>query len=173
MVTSLLLQGCNIRNKQPEPLPPRIEKDSIVSNKTITITERDTVLVSVSDSLYYDAYIECLGNKPVLRDPTQKKTDGVKSEVILKDGKLTVLVNTEAQKLFMKWKEKYTEENKERIKTVQVSYPVEIKVPVEVPIKLSFFQKLYLWLGKITFLALIGFILYKIPWRSLLKLLGL
>ncbi|AZA90918.1 hypothetical protein EG343_09865 [Chryseobacterium nakagawai] len=109
----------------------------------------------------------------MLRDPTQKKTDGVKSEVILKDGKLTVLVNTEAQKLFMKWKEKYTEENKERIKTVQVSYPVEIKVPVEVPIKLSFFQKLYLWLGKITFLALIGFILYKIPWRSLLKLLGL
>ncbi len=162
-----------VRKKQPEPLPPKIEKDSIVSTKTITVTERDTVLVSVSDSLYYEAYIECLGNKPVLRDPTQKKTDGVNSEVSLKDGKLIVLVNTEAQKLFMKWKEKYIEENKENTKTVQVPYPVEVRVPVEVPVKLSFFHKLYLWIGKISFLALIGFIIYKIPWRSLLKLLGL
>ncbi|MEG0927261.1 hypothetical protein [Chryseobacterium sp.] len=156
------------KNLPPNPLPPRIEKDSINISKTETITERDTVFVSVPDSLYYTAYVECVNNKPVLRDPEQKNTSGVKNEISLKDGKLTVLVKTEAQKLFVKWKEKYIQENKEHSKSISIPYPV--KVPFEVPIPLSLFQKLYLWIGKIVFFGLIGFILYKIPWRRLLKL---
>lgn len=158
------------KKTQPDPLPPRIEKDSINISKTETITEKDTVFVSVPDSLYYEAYVECVNNKPVLRDPEQKNTAGVKSDISLKDGKLTVLVKTEAQKLFVKWKEKYIQENKEHTKSISVPYPVEVPVPVEVPIPLSLFQKLYLWIGKIVFFGLIGFILYKIPWRSLLRL---
>ncbi|ROH98281.1 hypothetical protein EGI16_21630 [Chryseobacterium sp. G0240] len=103
----------------------------------------------------------------MLRDPEEKKTTGVKSDINLKDGKLKVLVNTEAQKLFLKWKEQYVQETKERNKTISVPYPVIEKVTV--PAELTFFQKLYLWIGKIVVFGLIGFILYKIPWRSFLS----
>ncbi|WP_184874117.1 hypothetical protein [Chryseobacterium sp. G0240] len=167
MVILLLLQGCNVRKSNPDLPPPKIEKDSIFTTKTVTVTLKDTVLVSVPDSLYYEAYIECVNNKPVLRDPEEKKTTGVKSDINLKDGKLKVLVNTEAQKLFLKWKEQYVQETKERNKTISVPYPVIEKVTV--PAELTFFQKLYLWIGKIVVFGLIGFILYKIPWRSFLS----
>lgn len=132
---------------------------------------RDTIFQTVPDSLYYEAYVDCVNNKPVLRDPTQKKTKGVNSDVNLKDGKLTIFINTEAQKLFLKWKEKYIEQTKDHTRTIEVPYPV-IK-EVTVPAELTFFQKFYLGLGKIMFFGLIGFVIYKIPWRSLLKLLGL
>ncbi|AKK73775.1 hypothetical protein OK18_15225 [Chryseobacterium gallinarum] len=120
------------------------------------------------DSLYYEAYIECINNKPVLRDPEEKKTTGVKSDVNLNNGKLTILVNTEAQKLFLKWKEQYVQETKEHNKTISVPYPVIEKVPVQA--ELTLFQKICIWIGKIILFGLIGFILYKIPWRSFLRL---
>lgn len=89
----------------------------------------------------------------------------------LKDGKLSILITTEAQKLFMKWKEKFIQENKDHTKIIEVPYPVVENV--EVPAKLSFFQKLWLELGRIFFFGLIAFTIYKIPWKSLLRLLGL
>lgn len=106
----------------------------------------------------------------MLRDPDQKNTKGVNSDISLKDGKLSILITTEAQKLFMKWKEKYIQENKDHTKIIEVPYPVE---NVEVSAKLSFFQKLWMELGRIFFFGLIAFTLYKIPWKSLLRLLGL
>ncbi|PTT43724.1 hypothetical protein DBR28_00090 [Chryseobacterium sp. HMWF028] len=169
MVILLLLPGCSaVRKNIPDSPPPLIQKDSVSETKTVTVTVKDTVLVSVPDSLYYEAYVDCVNNKPVLRDPAQKNTPGVKSDVSLTDGKLKILVNTEAQKLFHKWKEQYIQSEKERIQKIPVPYPEIKKVPV--PAELSFFQTLYIWLGKIAFFALIGFILYKIPWRSFLRL---
>ncbi|AZB17575.1 hypothetical protein EG352_07250 [Chryseobacterium indologenes] len=151
--------------------PPKVVKDSIFTTKTVTIKVKDTILVSVPDSLYYEAYIDCVNNKPVLRDPNEKNTKGINSDINLKDGKLSILITTEAQKIFMKWKEKYIQENKEHTRTVQVPYPVVEKV--KVPAEFTFFQTLYLFLGKILFFGSLGLLIYKIPWRSLLKLLGL
>ncbi|RKE82011.1 hypothetical protein DEU39_1561 [Chryseobacterium sp. AG363] len=169
MVILLLLPGCSaVKNNLPDLPPPLIQKDSITETKTVTVTVRDTVLVSEPDSLYYEAYIDCVNNKPVLRGPKQKNTSGVKSDVNLTDGKLKILVNTEAQKLFHTWKEQYIESTKDRTQKIPVPYPV-IKT-VTVPAELSFFQTLFIWLGKIVFFGLIGWILYKIPWRSFLRL---
>lgn len=156
------------RKRQENQPPPRIERDSISNTRTEIIRVRDTVLVSVPDSLYYSAYIECVNNKPVLKDSDTRQTPGVRSEVGLKDGKLTILVNTEAQRLFMKWKERFIQEQRTQTTTISVPYPVE--VPVEVPAPLTVFQTIYLWLGRIAFFGLIGFIIYKLPWRSFLRL---
>lgn len=172
MVILLLLPGCSgVKKRLSDLPPPKVVKDSIVTSKTVTVTVKDTVLVSVPDSLYYEAYVECINNKPVLRDPDQKNTKGVNSDISLKDGKLSILITTEAQKLFMKWKEKFIQENKDHTKIIEVPYPVVENV--EVPAKLSFFQKLWLELGRIFFFGLIAFTIYKIPWKSLLRLLGL
>lgn len=169
MAILLLLPGCSaVRKNAPDLPPPLIEKDSVYETKNVIITVKDTVFVSQPDSLYYEAYIDCVNNKPVLKDSKQKNTSGVKSDISLTDGKLKILVNTEAQKLFHKWKEQYIESTKNQTQKIPVPYPVIKKV--EVPAELSFFQTLYIWLGKIVFFALIGWILYKIPWKSFLRL---
>ena len=103
----------------------------------------------------------------MLRDPVTKQTENAKTDVSLQDGKLTVQVKTEAQKLFLKWKEEYIKENTNRTIEIPVPYPVEklVKVPAE----LTTFQILYLTLGKFVFWGLIVFVLIKIPWKSFLR----
>lgn len=113
-----------------------------------------------------------MNNKPVLKNPEQKNTKGIKADVKLQDGKLSVNVETEAQKLFIKWKETYEKQHSGHVKTKPVPYPVykEIKIPVE----LTKWQKMYLGVGKVitwgAFGSLIIFILIKIPWKALLRL---
>lgn len=139
-------------------------------DRVVNVVEKDTVLVSKPDSLYYNAYIECINNKPVLRDPEQKNTKGVKSAIQLQDGKLSVKVETEAQNLFLKWKEIYEKQNSGSVKIKPVAYPVDRPVPAE----LTKWQKYYLGVGKVvTWLcmgALLTLILSKIPWKALLRL---
>lgn len=166
---SLSLLACSARVKSPEVPPPLIEKDSVFVNKTVTVTVRDTVLVSKPDSLYYNAYIECINNKPVLKNPEQKNTSGVKANVKLQDGKLTVDVKTKAQNLFLKWKETFEKENSGSVKIKPVPYPV-IK---EVPAELSKKQKFYIGVGRAITWGAIGalliFILINVmPWKKLL-----
>lgn len=104
-----------------------------------------------------------------MREIEKKASPGVKkADVSLKDNQLTINVQTEAQKLYLKWREKFIQENEKQSKTIPVPYPVTKTVPV--PAELTKFQKLYLGLGKVVFWLLCGFILYKIPWKSLLRL---
>ncbi|WP_407512890.1 hypothetical protein, partial [Elizabethkingia miricola] len=66
MVILLLLPGCSAKRKAiPVPQPVVVKaKDSTSTTKTVTIFQRDTVLVSKPDSVYYQAWIECVNNKP-------------------------------------------------------------------------------------------------------------
>jgi hypothetical protein len=118
--------------------------------------------------MYYQAYVDCVNNKPVLRDPQQKNTKGVKSDVSLKDGKLNIQISTAAQQLFLKWKEEYIKEHESNVKRIPVPYPVVQKVPV--PAEFSTFQMVCLYAGRIALFCLLLFILSKIPWRSFLRL---
>ncbi|MDV2458048.1 hypothetical protein CMU99_06855 [Elizabethkingia anophelis] len=169
MVILLLLPGCSAKRKAIPAQEPVVvkAKDSTSTTKTVTIFQRDTVLVSKPDSVYYEAWIECVNNKPVLRDPITKQTENAKTNISLENGKLSVQVITEAQKLFLKWKEKYIKEHTNRTIETPVPYPV-IK-QVEVPAELTRYQIFYLTLGKIVFWGLLVFIIIKIPWKSFLR----
>ena len=168
MVMSVSLLACSVRKSPQAQPPPLIEKDSVFVNKTLTITVKDTVLVSKPDSLYYNAYIECVNNKPVLKTPEQKNTKDIKADVKLQDGKLTIDVKTEAQNLFLKWKETFEKENSGQVKIKPVPYPV-IK---EVPAELSKKQEFYMHVGKVIIWGALGVILFyiltNIPWKKLL-----
>jgi hypothetical protein len=112
-----------------------------------------------------------VNNKPVLKNPEQKNTKGIKADVKLQDGKLSVNVQTEAQNLFLKWKETYEKQHSGQVKIKPVPYPViqQVKIPIE----LTKWQKMYLGVGKVitwgVFGSLIIFILINlIPWKRLL-----
>lgn len=103
----------------------------------------------------------------MLRDPVTKQTENAKTNVYLENGKLSVQVKTEAQKLFLKWKEEFIKEYTNRTIETPVPYPV-IK-QVEVPAELTRYQIFYLTLGKIVFWGLLVLIIIKIPWKSFLR----
>lgn len=58
----ILLVGC--KTKQAV-----VPTNTVYSEKTITLHERDTVFEVQADSSFYQAWIECVNNKPVLRNP--------------------------------------------------------------------------------------------------------
>jgi len=138
----------------------------------VTVTIKDTVLVSKPDSLYYNAYIECVNNKPVIRDPEQKNSKNIKADIKLQDGKLSINVKTEAQNLFLKWKETYEKQHSGSVKNKPVPYPVIKEVPT--PIELTKWEQVYMHFGKIMTWLFIGgvliFLSSLIPWKALFRL---
>ncbi|WP_149913498.1 hypothetical protein [Sphingobacterium cavernae] len=123
--------------------------------KVVTKTERDTTFIVEADSSFYKAWIECVNNKPVLRNPTSQsgKTNLQAPKVNLDDkGQLAVECATENLELKARINELVTELNNT---TSTVEY-----VPVEVEKELTFFQKLYISLGKIFGIILLGFVGY-------------
>jgi len=118
---------------------------TIETIKTITKTEviRDTVFEIQKDSSYYRAYLECVNGKVVIKDktvPTSKKGDYLKPpKVNIQDNIITVDCTAEAQKLFAKWKETYTDAV---FKTITEN-------PYIVERELTWWQKTQIILGRI------------------------
>ncbi|GLB51709.1 hypothetical protein NBRC110019_07480 [Neptunitalea chrysea] len=123
--------------------------------KTITETVHDTVFQVEKDSSYYRAYIDCVNGKPVLKDPESKPGRKLKEPKVNLDdqGNLNVDCEAEAEELFAQWKSTYEKEK------------IEIEVPVIVPAELSWFQKLYLTMGKLFLIiiaCIVGYFIFKI-----------
>lgn len=134
----------------------------LVETKTVTerITEtvHDTVFKVEADSSYYEAYIKCINNKPVLVEPLRSESKSnpgkllMEPKVILKDTIITVECETKAQELFAQWKSTYK------------ATTIEIEKPVPVPAQLSYYQKTMIKLGWLLLLALlvaVGYLGYK------------
>lgn len=118
---------------------------TIKETKTETITEtvHDTVFEIQADSSYYDAYIKCINDKPILTQPTSRPGKKLSPpKVGLKDSTLTVDCKAEAQRLFASWKAKHT------------TTAIIKEVPVEVPRKLTFWQNTLQTMG-VLFLIII------------------
>lgn len=125
--------------------------------KVVTKTARDTTFIVKPDSSFYQAWIECVNNKPVLRNPTAQAGDGQlkKPSVNLsEDGQLSVECQTENLELKARINELVTEINNS-------SSTIEY-VPIEVVKELNFFQKLLVNLGKVFALILLSLIVYGI-----------
>lgn len=132
------------------------EKVIVEKTKEVTITEkvRDTVLVTEKDSSYYKAYIECINNKPVIKDATATPGKILKApNVNLTNNQLTVDCKQEAEKIFFQWKEKYIKEHHKE------------QVPVIVPAEFTDWQIIKMKLGEIFLWLLlipIVYIIYKL-----------
>lgn len=125
--------------------------------KVVTKTKRDTTFVIKADSSYYNAWVECVNNKPVLRNPIAQSGDGQlkKPSVNLsKDGQLSVECQTENLELKARINELVTEINN--------TSSVTEYIPVEVAKPLTFIQKLLINLGLVFALILLSLIVYGI-----------
>lgn len=145
--------------------------------KIIKEIPRDTIIEVAKDSSFYKAWIKCVNNKPVLVAPKKSKSiDTVflpeakpgkflePPKVNLKGNVLSVDCHAKAQKLFIQWKEKYIQEN--TVSETTITLP-----PKLIEKKLSWWQKLWIGLGKIAGLALIIWLASKISWKNLFRLL--
>lgn len=141
-----LLLATSCKSKVPKPIV--IEK-----TKTVTVTEtlRDTVLVTEKDSSYYKAYIECINNKPVLKNPNTIPGKNLKSpKVKLNGNQLNVSCEQEAQEMFFAWKEKF------------LSEITNEQIPIEVPAQFTDWQIVLMWCGRLFLLLFLIPIIYFI-----------
>lgn len=141
---ALLLMGCSNTKQAINLQPTSVEKVT----RTVEDIKRDTILVVEADQSQYVAELAVEGNKIVVKDANIKRS---KQKVLqppkvqLQGNRLIVDCSVEAQQLFFEWKEQYIKEH-----TVK-----EIKIPVAVPLELSVWQSMQIWLGRIFLLLLL------------------
>ncbi|WP_437918440.1 hypothetical protein [Sphingobacterium sp. LRF_L2] len=150
LVHIAMLFGC--KSRQAITQPTKI----VELEKTVTKTIRDTTLIVESDSSFYQAWIECINGKPVLKKDTvtdyTSNPDRLKVPTVSlgEDGRLLVQAQTEILELHAKIEDLVTEMN-----TKTTEY-----ISVEVEKELTVWQKLFIALGKVSFLAVIGVAVY-------------
>lgn len=156
VIFSFFLLGCLLLTSCKSKLPEETKNTYV---KTIEKV-KDTVFVVEKDSSMYQAYIDCVNGKPVLRKsfeddqnnypksaevPQRKAGKDLKIPKVKlsNNGLLTVNCEKEAQRLFATWKEKYTAEI------------TETQKPIYIDKELTTWQNIQLYTGKIT-LGLLG-----------------
>lgn len=155
---SLVLLSCASK-RDTEPV--------VITNTKETVkTIRDTTYVIESDSTFYNAYIECVNGKPILKEPktkgSTKKDSGLQDpKVKLVGNQLTVECEKKAQQLYKQWRETYLKEHEQT--------PIYIDKPVEVEKPLTFWQKTQIWFGRIFIGILALFILIGVlRWKQII-----
>lgn len=165
LLITALLWSC-----KPRELPK--EKETITITKVVTEVKRDTLIQVKADSSFYAAMIECQNGKPVLKpnsptSDTKKNTSGKNLQPpnvsLNESGKLEVSCQYLKNELQVALTEKRILEQQLREKTI-------VPPPEYIEKQLSWWQKLWLTLGKILSASLLVYILYKIPWKALLRL---
>ncbi len=174
---SMLLIVCLISCKT---INPPIENTSIESKKNIKEILRDTIFSTKKDSSFYFAYIKCINNNPILVSQEENKKSNfyynseipkeISGEILkpprvhLENNILSVSCKAKAQKLFVKWKEQHIQEQISKIKTITLPAKIIEK-------QLSWWQKLWIAIGKISIVIISVWLLTKISWKSLFGLL--
>lgn len=139
-------------------LPTKTETWSNTMTKEVL---RDTVFVTEKDSSYYKAWLECKEGKVVIKEvvKTSKGKYLQPPKVIIKDNYIKIDCEAEAQKLFAKWKDTYTLENKQ----------TTITNTIEIERKLSWFENVQIACGWIFILLLIIVVIITIlRWRRII-----
>lgn len=152
--------------------PQRVlERETVTQIRTVETILKDTLLTIPADSAFYKLYVDCVNGKPVLRDIANSSNSPEKTnhtseqnkkppKATLNGNELNITCYQQAQKLFFSWKEKYIKEEISTQKTIQLP-------PVPIEKKLSWWQQLWISLGKFYTVIAIGWTITKIPWRRL------
>ena len=138
-----------------KPLQP----ETITDTRFVKQIIRDTVLEVQADSTYYNAWIECVNGKPVLREAKPAKMQEQKNQkqkpekalqkpkvVLDENGKLTVECRKEVEQVKAQLTAYYESRLKERVRQVEIEKPF------------AWYHKILMWAGGI-FLFLIGFVI--------------
>ncbi|MCR4030721.1 MULTISPECIES: hypothetical protein [Flavobacterium] len=152
-VTFLLVISC----RSPKP----VQNENKIQTITITETLHDTVFKIAKDSSSYNALLECLNGRVVLKNVIQAEPGRtLKSpRVRLDNNTIQVDCNLKEQELYAAWKSKQVKEVQE--KTITITKFVNY---------LTFWQKVQIWLGRLLLLLLLFLIgrfaykLYKPLW---------
>lgn len=136
--------------------PKPVQGENKIQTITITETLHDTVFKISKDSSSYNALLECLNGKVILKNVIQAEPGRtLKSpRVRLDNNTLQVDCDLKEQELYAAWKSKQVEDIQE--KTITITKFVN---------HLTFWQKVQIWLGRILLLALVFLLLrfvYKI-----------
>jgi hypothetical protein len=149
------LVSCKSTSVSP---PTKTETSRTVSVKEVV---RDTIFETKEDSSYYKAWLECRKGQVLIKS-TLQKTKGkylAPPKITLKNNYLTVDCEAEAQKLFAQWKDIYKTTNMQTVTTK----------PVEVEKKLTWWQQLQIWCGRIFLLLLLTIIVLSVlRWRRII-----
>lgn len=151
-VFSLLIILIVISCRSPKP----VENENKIQTITITETLHDTVFKIAKDSSSYNALLDCINGKVVLKNVIQAEPGRtLKSpRVRLDNNKLSVDCNLKEQELYAFWKSKQVKDVQE--KTITITKFVNY---------LTFWQKVQIWLGRILLISLVFLLLrfvYKI-----------
>jgi len=126
----------------------RSYKPAVITEKTtekITETVHDTIFKTEKDSSSYQALLDCINGKVVVKEVTKaspgKHLSAPKVKIV--DNKLDVDCEARAQELFASWK------SKETLKDAVIEKPVFIEN------ELTFLEELQIWTGRILFCLLI------------------
>lgn len=163
LVLMVLLVSC--KSRKP------VEPDKIKETHYIKEVVRDTVITVKADSTYYEAWIECVNGKPVLREPTAQYSEKVSAKVkqypyskeslpkvpyikplqkpkvsLDENGRLSVECKKEVEQIKAQLINKY--ENRIR----------ELEKMAFVEKDLKWWQKTLMWLG-VVFLGLVAFVI--------------
>ncbi|WP_406845530.1 hypothetical protein [Flavobacterium soyae] len=151
-VFSLLIILIVISCRSPKP----VENENKVQTITITETLHDTVFKIAKDSSSYNALLDCINGKVVLKNVIQAEPGRTLKipRVRLDNNKLSVDCDLKEQELYAFWKSKQVKDVQE--KTITITKFVNY---------LTFWQKVQIWLGRILLIALVFLLLrfvYKI-----------
>lgn len=157
---------------KPRELPK--EKEVVTVTKTVKEVLRDTIIKVEADSSFFNALVKCQNGKPVLFPPsnnTAKKKPNKKdsdkglqkpSASIDENGNLTVRCDYFENLYKVTLKEK-------QVLTDKLSEKTIVPPPLLIEKQLSWWQKLWLNLGKLLSASLLIYLIIKIPWKALLK----
>ncbi|MDQ1164581.1 hypothetical protein [Flavobacterium sp. SORGH_AS_0622] len=157
LVFSLFIILLMISCRSPKP----VQNENKIQTITITETFHDTVFKIAKDSSSYNALLECLNGKVVLKNVIQAEPGRtLKSpKVRLDNNKLQVDCNLKEQELYAHWKSKQVKDVQEKTITI-----------TKFTNHLTFWQKAQIWLGRLLLLVLLFLIgrfiskIYKPEW---------
>lgn len=167
MLLALILFSC-----KPRELPK--EKEVVMITKTVMELKRDTIVQVKADSSFYEALIECQNGKPVLLTPSNfKETKSSEKAISGKnlqppnvtmddEGKLKISCQYLANQLKITLREKQVLEQKLNEKTI-------VPPPVEIEKELTWWQKLFITIGRFVFFGSLVYLVFKVAWKVFLK----
>ncbi|KAF2342837.1 hypothetical protein [Flavobacterium tistrianum] len=141
--------------------PKPVQNENKIQTITITETLHDTIFKIAKDSSSYNALLECLNGKVILKNVIQAEPGRtLKSpKVRLDNNKLQVDCNLKEQELYAHWKSKQVKDVQE--KTITITQFTNY---------LTFWQKVQIWLGRLLLLILLFLLgrfiskIYKSEW---------
>lgn len=151
IVLTMLLVSCGSTK-------PVMVTNETTTTKTVTERVHDTVFKIEKDSSYYEAYLECIEGKVVVKEVTKSEPGrNLKSpKVRIDNNKLQVDCEAQAYEKYLTWVSKYVEEHKD--KTIQV--------PI-VTNELTWWQQTQIKLFRILAIIVLLFIVWQILKKNL------